>query len=444
MQNWLYSGASVIGQSHITAQIPCQDKFSCKVTEDGRWLSVAVSDGAGSALNAEAGAEITSTIFCEKLLGLSTQLDKRPPGEWINDFVVECVLNVRNELRAKAKSDDIKSFHCTLVAALVGPEGGFSIHIGDGSIFGGQFKDNFKRGEVELNSNFVISKPENGEYTNETYFITEGNWIKHLRVTPLPRLDWVVACTDGGAALILEKEIEVKPKFLVPFFKELIGGKFSNKNYISDVLSDPKANSLTTDDKTIFVAMRSTALQLSHLNFTIADSLNLVPPNDSTQIDQVQVNQPKDSLILKKNSAKSIILFKTKIIILIGLLSLFLIIIFTVKWFESGVEIVDSKSNGKVQGEVIKKPDVTEKVESKEKSENDKKENKINEKETEAIVIEQTTKEVVDHEKKLPEIITKKPTEEVSKNNKSEEQSITNIAIEFFNKIYGQLRKIIN
>jgi hypothetical protein len=92
MENWLYSGASVIGQSHLTSQIPCQDKFSYKVSNDGRWLSVAVSDGAGSALNAEAGAEITSTIFCEELLGLSKQLEYRAPGEWINDFVVECVL----------------------------------------------------------------------------------------------------------------------------------------------------------------------------------------------------------------------------------------------------------------------------------------------------------------------------------------------------------------
>jgi hypothetical protein len=124
-----------------------------------------------------------------------------------------------------------------------------------------------QKAEVELNSNFVISKPENGEYTNETFFITEGNWIKHLRVTPLPRLDWIVACTDGGAALILENEIEVKPKFLVPFFQELISDKFTKKNYISEVLSDPKANSLTTDDKTIFVAMRSSAIQTRPTKF---------------------------------------------------------------------------------------------------------------------------------------------------------------------------------
>ena len=341
MQNWLYSGASVMGQSHQTSQIPCQDKFSCKVSADGRWLSVAVSDGAGSALNAEAGAEITSTIFCEELLGLSIQLESRAPGEWINDFVVECVLKVRNQLRNKAKSDDIKSFHCTLVAALVGPEGGFSIHIGDGCIFGGQFNNDSQRGEVELNSNFVMSKPENGEYTNETFFITEGNWIKHLRVTPLPRLDWVVACTDGGAALILEKEIEVKPKFLVPFFQELISAKFTKNNYISEVLSDPKANALTTDDKTIFVAMRSSAIQAVPLNFTKVESANVIPPYDPKQPVQPQLQNTQDSLGVKKNSPKSIITLKNLLILLGCILIAAGIIFATVKWLESNTQIED-------------------------------------------------------------------------------------------------------
>ena len=323
MQKWLYSGASVIGQSHLTSQIPCQDRFCCKVSSDGRWLSVAVSDGAGSALNAEAGAEITSTFFCEELLGLSKQLEFRAPGEWINDFVVECVLKVRNELRFKAKSDNIKSFHCTLVAALIGPEGGFSIHIGDGSIFGGQFKKNLTQGEIELNSNFVISVPENGEYTNETFFITEGNWIKHLRVTALPRLDWVVACTDGGAALILEKEIEVKPKFLAPFFEELIKSKFTNTTYINEVLSDPKANALTTDDKTIFVAMRSSEIQSLPLIFTKNESSNITSFDKPKQPEQPQTQKTQENLGIKKNSPKSIISLKNLIFSILFLLIIF-------------------------------------------------------------------------------------------------------------------------
>jgi hypothetical protein len=175
----------------------------------------------------------------------------------------------------------LKVFTAPLVAALVGPEGGISMYISVMVLSLGVNSKMIQKAEVELNSNFVISKPENGEYTNETFFITEGNWIKHLRVTPLPRLDWVVACTDGGAALILEKEIEVKPKFLVPFFEQLIKNNFTNNNYISEVLSDPKANSLTADDKTIFVAMRSSAVHFSQLNFTKIESQNIILTNNT-------------------------------------------------------------------------------------------------------------------------------------------------------------------
>ena len=425
-----------MGQSHQTSQIPCQDKFSCKVSGDGRWLSVAVSDGAGSALNAEAGAEITSTIFCEELLRLSNQLESRAPGEWINDFVVECVLKVRNQLRIKAKSDDIKSFHCTLVAALVGPEGGFSIHIGDGSIFGGQFKYDTKLREVELNSNFVISKPENGEYTNETFFITEGNWIKHLRVTPLPRLDWLVACTDGGAALILEKEIEVKPKFLVPFFQELISAKFTKNNYISEVLSDPKANALTTDDKTIFVAMRSAAIQELPLNFTKVESANVTPPHEPNQTVQPEPQQTQDKLGVKKNSPKSIFTPKSSLILLGCILITVGIIFATVKWFESDTKTEEKKSNPSTTAEDLKKDSPKDKT-----LEEVKLEDKSKEKEPASDTKDQPSKDGDAEENKVPEISNKGTGEDVPKKNKKEEQLTTNSVVNYFAKIFDQLKK---
>ena len=439
MQNWLYSGASVMGQSHQTSQIPCQDKFSCKVSADGRWLSVAVSDGAGSALNAEAGAEITSTIFCEELLGLSIQLESRAPGEWINDFVVECVLKVRNQLRNKAKSDDIKSFHCTLVAALVGPEGGFSIHIGDGCIFGGQFNNDSQRGEVELNSNFVMSKPENGEYTNETFFITEGNWIKHLRVTPLPRLDWVVACTDGGAALIMEKEIEVKPKFLVPFFQELISAKFTKNNYISEVLSDPKANALTTDDKTIFVAMRSSAIQAVPLNFTKVESSNVTPPHEPKQPVQPQLQNTQDSLGVKKNSTKSIITLKNSLILLGCILIAAGIIFATVKWLESNTQIEDKKSNTSTTAEVLKNDSPKDKT-----VEEVKLEDKAKDKSTSEVGKDEPSRDNNIGENKVAEISTKNTSEEVLKKNDKEEQLNTNSIVNYFTKIFDRLKKLVD
>jgi hypothetical protein len=253
---WLHSGAAVTGQSHVSTSVPCQDKFKIQASEDGEWLALVVSDGAGSAQFGEYGAEVTSTFFCRELLRLAQELLSRSPGQWINDFVIECVIRVRDQLRHAARSDNLRDYHCTLVAALVGKSGGFSIHIGDGAIFGGRFLESSSLNVSELNSSFFISKPENGEYANETFFITEGNWVKHLRVTPLPALDWIVACTDGGASLVLDGDNLVKPKFLAPFIQEQINNNFTDHSYVEKILSDPKANKLTTDDKTLLLAVR--------------------------------------------------------------------------------------------------------------------------------------------------------------------------------------------
>ncbi len=262
MSNWLHSGASVVGQSHLTTSTPCQDKFEIQTSGDGEWLAIAVCDGAGSAEFAEIGASVTSNHFCKELIKLSQELSTRLPGEWINDFVIDCVIRVREQLRKVAKSDDIRKYHCTLVAALIGKSGGFSIHIGDGALLGGSFAQTSNSGPIELNSDFFISKPENGEYANETYFITEGSWVKHLRISPLPALDWLIVCTDGGASLALDNELDVKPNFVAPFIEAQINQKFADSSYVENILSDSKANKLTTDDKTIILAVRNISITL--------------------------------------------------------------------------------------------------------------------------------------------------------------------------------------
>ena len=269
MSIWYASGSSIVGQSHISTNTPCQDKYQIRTSLNGEWVAIAVCDGAGSAEFSERGATVTSSYFCSELIRLAEQLQNRAPGGWINDFVISCVLNVRESLRSIAGSDDLRGYHCTLVSALVGPSGGFAIHIGDGAIFGGKFKSDIENKSTELNSSYIISNPENGEYSNETFFITEGNWIKHLRITPLPALDWLVACTDGGASLVLDNDLNVKPKFLAPFLEKQIQEEFNNKNYLSEILSDPQANKLTADDKTIVVAVRNIEPLIKHnIQFT--------------------------------------------------------------------------------------------------------------------------------------------------------------------------------
>jgi hypothetical protein len=249
----------------------------------------------------------------------------------------------------------------------------------------------------------------------------------------------VVACTDGGAALILENEVEVKPKFLVPFFQELISDGFTKHNYISEVLSDPKANALTTDDKTIFVAMRSSAIQGVPLNFTNVESANVTQPHEPKQPVQPQTQNTQDSLGVKKNSPKSIITPKRSLILLGCILIAAGIIFTTVKWLEGDTKVEEIKSKTNTAVEEINNPSSNDKSEQEVKIEDKTKDN-----EAEKVTKEHPYKDLATEEKRVPVTSTNNKTEENSKQNKKEEQPNTNTKDGWFNKISEHLKKLIN
>ncbi len=64
-------------------------------------------------------------------------------------------------------------FACTVVAFAIHKNGDWvAVHIGDGGIIGRDQDGDLK----------IISLPENGEYANETYFVTQDDAIQHIRV----------------------------------------------------------------------------------------------------------------------------------------------------------------------------------------------------------------------------------------------------------------------
>jgi hypothetical protein len=262
MNTWLTARASVTGASHLQAGTECQDSNAIIVSENNKWLIAVVSDGAGSAARSKEGSELTVEVFSNALQSVALELDKRPPGHWINDLVITKVIKVREELSLLAGGDNLKDFHCTLLAVLIGAQGGFSIHLGDGAIIGGRTAGIKVPEDLFTENNIYISPPENGEYSNETFFITEGNWVKHLRITPLPSLDWVFLGTDGATALAMDGDIIPRDKFIIPVIKNVF--YFDSENLrnsaLEKILSDTKASKITGDDKTIVLAIRPSVL----------------------------------------------------------------------------------------------------------------------------------------------------------------------------------------
>ena len=283
MSDWITANASVTGVSHHKTGIPCQDASIVRVDSSGEWIVAVVSDGAGTARRAEEGSSLIVDIFSNSLLALSAQLEIRKPGHWINDFVIWKILEARNDFRQKAGSDNISDFNCTLVACLLGPTGGFSIHIGDGAIFGGNFLTANPPIDISSEERFFMSSPENGEYANETYFITEGDWVKHLRINPMPALDWFFVCTDGGTALSLLTDKEPKFGFVLPVLKEVtcVINDIERNSKLAEILENPQANKVTDDDKTLVVVCRRSKRDL--IASISMDQLSNITPSKGVQ-----------------------------------------------------------------------------------------------------------------------------------------------------------------
>jgi hypothetical protein len=258
-QAWITAASSVRGKGHEQTGTPCQDASLVLASADGEWVALVASDGAGSAEYAEVGSSTVTKHFADALIRLAPALANRNPGEWIIDAVLASIIDIRDELRTAARSDSLKAYHCTLVACLIGPTGGFSIHIGDGSIFGG-IAENETSTTIDLSRRIFISAPQNGEYANETVFITEREWIKNLRIQPIPKLDWVMLGTDGGMALAMNNDTVPKTGFVAPVLSEVIrsANLGSSSDTLRDILSDKQADRLTNDDKTLVIAIRRT------------------------------------------------------------------------------------------------------------------------------------------------------------------------------------------
>ena len=261
---WRVAAAAVRGTGHDETGSPCQDACAVRTSTNGEWIALVASDGAGTAANSQISSRYVADAFADALMANASRLQTQSPGAWLTDAVIQQVLDIRNALRAKAGSDDINSYHCTLVAALVGPSGGIAVHLGDGAVFGGVAAPGTPR-KIDLASDYFLSQPQNGEYANETVFLTEKDWIKNIRIAPLATVDWVVLGTDGGMALAMVHEKLPKTGFVAPVLHvvQQHNDNDTRNNKLLAILSDPQANKLTNDDKTLVVAVRATCMSAS-------------------------------------------------------------------------------------------------------------------------------------------------------------------------------------
>lgn len=235
--------ASIRGALHQMKNLPCQD-FCASKTQQGRLVAV-VSDGAGSARYGKIGARIICNTLCDILVHSNHKTIKNDILQAIEIARQKLILHRLNKTKSFA---DLINFSATLVGAFYYQGKGLFFHIGDGACIA------FKQGNYD---NFIISEPENGAFSCETYFYTMYDWQDCLRFTDFADVDHFMLMTDGVTGFVFSNDFyKIRRQFFIPIaeYLEQETRKTKAAKALYNTLNDSKAQRINTDDKTILWA----------------------------------------------------------------------------------------------------------------------------------------------------------------------------------------------
>lgn len=242
---WRVFAASAIGKSHIDSGLPCQD--ACGSAFDNERLVAVVCDGAGSASKSDIGARECAESVCSFLSAVVGS-----SSSCVTPSVIEQAIEVARghlQLRADELGLPVRELACTVVGVVLFQDGGYLFHIGDGMA------------AVELADNStILSLPENGEYANETYFITGDDWLPHLRTTPFAgTIRCVSLMSDGAMPFAVNRE---KTGMFGPFIDPVRSylatvSEAEGSEALLATLSDERTWSITSDDKSLLLILPS-------------------------------------------------------------------------------------------------------------------------------------------------------------------------------------------
>ena len=204
--------ASVTGLLHANNNAACQD---CYKYAFGKNLVAVVSDGAGSAKYGKIGAKNVCEVLCDLL--------KNATFSKIEEEIIKSVNVVRQKLLFhrlnKTKKDaGLAVFAATIVGVVYHKGCGVFFHIGDGAAL-----------SLSDDVNFVASRPENGNFSCETFFFTQQNWLENLRFTRIQNAKSILLMSDGLTSFAFKSDFrEIESKFIYPINDYLFNEKSKN------------------------------------------------------------------------------------------------------------------------------------------------------------------------------------------------------------------------
>lgn len=253
MNCWRYVYASVVGSSHSRLGAACQDCSECREVhqQDGSSvLLAAVSDGAGSAPCAQAGAFVATALFLDEM----EKFLKTGSVEGVTPELIEGWFKDLQQfiLKVAEVGQSLQDYACTFLGAVVGAELAVFVQVGDGAIC----TTSAKEPEVYR----CVFWPQRGEYANTTNFATELSVeFAYLRVDRC--VEEVALFTDGIQHLALHYATSTA---FQPFFQAMFRPLRQPKSgYLKELsqslalfLGSARVRSRTDDDVTLLLASR--------------------------------------------------------------------------------------------------------------------------------------------------------------------------------------------
>lgn len=188
--------AAVAGRNKEDRRGACQDAVY------GKSLSgvscIALADGAGSRRLSGTGARRTVKVVVDYVLAnFDTLFEEVSRGDE-RDAASRIVNLIVTELSSDrfARRGSLEDYACTLIFAAAAGDRVLLGHLGDGIAF-----------SVSAQSAEIASFPDNGEFANETYFVTARDAVEHFRLSAAkPEIPVsILLASDGTTVSLLRR-----------------------------------------------------------------------------------------------------------------------------------------------------------------------------------------------------------------------------------------------
>lgn len=236
---WIDINRSAIGTSHIRSSSPCQDY--CASSRRGERTFVALADGAGSAKHSDDGSALAVECVLRLLYDYTGPLESLADGKAVSRWLE--VIQALITIEAYERDAKPKEYASTLLFAAFEGNAGYFWQLGDGAWL-----------VSDGRSTHAATWPSNGEYANETVFVTSRRAIDSWSHSYFSYVTGAIGFTDGLETFFIDfANSRPNARLARRFFSALEQRPHhaAVEEQVNQFIDSQLVNDRTDDDKTL-------------------------------------------------------------------------------------------------------------------------------------------------------------------------------------------------